>query len=753
MTDETHVPDVEMGQDPGNEPSDVLSGEDAGAEAMRQSPDEASPGAGDSAGGNDQADDQNKDQGNDNDANANMSDEGNGNKEGDNDIDWPKDNEQVTGDAGEFNEDPGSDSMLNSKSDSSVPSLRTSVEKDSAQGEKQSEQGQDDESQDQENEQENEEKDAVTKENEDEDEDEDQDKDQEPEEPEEEKNDSKDDQEEQQEQQEQAQGDDNDKNQETEVKREESAAQSPPVNGESKNAPGKEANGAGEGDGDVVMAEKHEHHEPLPPHVQQTHEIVIPSYAMWFNMNKIHSIEERSLPEFFNSRNKSKTPQVYKRYRDFMVNVYRLNPSEYLTLTACRRNLAGDVCAIMRIHSFLEKWGLINYMVDPEQRPAGVAPPFTGHWRPTMDTPRGLFPFQFYKGLNDPAHLPKTEEGATAATGDASTTTGTSGDQDTNESSQPPQDQDTNVNVKRESNDDGWTDQEVLKLLEGIEKTPNDWSAIAEYVGSDKTREQCIHRFLTLSIEDRYIENGATTGSKRKRDDLGPLKYDLSNIPLSQAENPVMSVVSFLAGLVDPEVVAAAAGRSVEEIRRRQADKIAEGESKESKEGKEGEGSDAVKQEPSEPNLQAVSEVALGAMAARSQVLSTNTERLMYSQFTKLVQLQLQKIDTKLSKFAKLERNLEIERRELEKDREDLFLSRLSLHRKVRMVDGILSRAMDSAQAGDLQKSKAEVEEAARISREATTRLNVSGPSEPDVADDMKPLSQEIPQTYKFWSA
>ena len=32
--------------------------------------------------------------------------------------------------------------------------------------------------------------------------------------------------------------------------------------------------------------------------------------------------------------------------------------------TACRRNLAGDVCAIMRVHAFLEQWGLINYQVN-----------------------------------------------------------------------------------------------------------------------------------------------------------------------------------------------------------------------------------------------------------------------------------------------------------------------------------------------------------------------------------------------------
>ena len=40
--------------------------------------------------------------------------------------------------------------------------------------------------------------------------------------------------------------------------------------------------------------------------------------------------------------------------------------NEFTTFsTACRRNLAGDVCAIMRVHAFLEQWGLINYQVLP----------------------------------------------------------------------------------------------------------------------------------------------------------------------------------------------------------------------------------------------------------------------------------------------------------------------------------------------------------------------------------------------------
>lgn len=104
--------------------------------------------------------------------------------------------------------------------------------------------------------------------------------------------------------------------------------------------------------------------------ISQTHSIVLPSYSTWFDMHKVNNIERKALPEFFNNRNRSKTPAIYKDYRDFMINTYRLNPIEYLTVTACRRNLAGDVCAIMRVHAFLEQWGLINYQVRFERSKA-----------------------------------------------------------------------------------------------------------------------------------------------------------------------------------------------------------------------------------------------------------------------------------------------------------------------------------------------------------------------------------------------
>ncbi|NXX82194.1 SMRC1 protein, partial [Urocolius indicus] len=125
---------------------------------------------------------------------------------------------------------------------------------------------------------------------------------------------------------------------------------------------------------------------------EQTNHIIIPSYASWFDYNCIHVIERRALPEFFNGKNKSKTPEIYLAYRNFMIDTYRLNPQEYLTSTACRRNLTGDVCAVMRVHAFLEQWGLINYQVDPESRPMAMGPPPTPHFNVLADTPSGLMP-------------------------------------------------------------------------------------------------------------------------------------------------------------------------------------------------------------------------------------------------------------------------------------------------------------------------------------------------------------------------
>uniref|UniRef100_A0A8C7QC04 SWI/SNF related BAF chromatin remodeling complex subunit C1 n=1 Tax=Oncorhynchus mykiss TaxID=8022 RepID=A0A8C7QC04_ONCMY len=284
---------------------------------------------------------------------------------------------------------------------------------------------------------------------------------------------------------------------------------------------------------------------------EQTHHIIIPSYAAWFDYNCIHEIERRALPEFFNGKNKSKSPEIYLAYRNFMIDTYRLNPQEYLTSTSCRRNLTGDVCAVMRVHAFLEQWGLVNYQVDAESRPLPMGPPPTPHFNVLADTPSGLTPMH---------HRPPQGVGARGRVFKPKPIP--SGQQMINfpeKGKDKPSDMQNfglrndlyskkNPKSKGTSGGREWTEQETLLLLEALEMYKDDWNKVSEHVGS-RTQDECILHFLRLPIEDPYLENSESS--------LGPLAYQ--PVPFSQSGNPVMSTVAFLASVVDPRVASAAA--------------------------------------------------------------------------------------------------------------------------------------------------------------------------------------------------
>jgi SWI/SNF related-matrix-associated actin-dependent regulator of chromatin subfamily C len=59
-------------------------------------------------------------------------------------------------------------------------------------------------------------------------------------------------------------------------------------------------------------------------------------------------------------------------YRNFIIKLYRESPNSYLSSTECRKKLPGDICSVIRLHGFLEHWGLINFHVEPTLRPAKV---------------------------------------------------------------------------------------------------------------------------------------------------------------------------------------------------------------------------------------------------------------------------------------------------------------------------------------------------------------------------------------------
>lgn len=258
--------------------------------------------------------------------------------------------------------------------------------------------------------------------------------------------------------------------------------------------------------------------------------------------------------------------------------LFRLNPTEYLTSTACRRNLAGDVCAIMRVHAFLEQWGLINYQIDAELRPTPMGPPPTSHFHILSDTPSGL------QSLNPQ----KTQQPSAAkALLDLDKPKINKDGKEVSIEGDKPALLPGGINIKTEVFENGnntgqqfglkldqyakkpaamknrtaasmtreWTDQETLLLLEGLEMHKDDWNKVCEHVGT-RTQDECILHFLRLPIEDPYLEDDGGF--------LGPL--GCQPIPFSKSGNPIMSTVAFLASVVDPRVAAAAAKAAMEEF-------------------------------------------------------------------------------------------------------------------------------------------------------------------------------------------
>lgn len=250
-----------------------------------------------------------------------------------------------------------------------------------------------------------------------------------------------------------------------------------------------------------------------------------------------------------------------------------------------------------------------------------------------------------------------------------------------------------------------WSNSELLLLLEGLENFDDNWQQIAHHVGS-RTPEECVMRFLQLEIEDKYLED---------TDNGAALRSTISDRePVSQLENPVLSVIAYLAQLAEPAVAAAAAGRTVSEVQRilqKQIENGTQGKNieseKEKEKPKESEGTKAedsmeidnqdttmVRGSRSEDGPPAsASTVALATSAARAAVLASHEEREMTRLVSAAVNVTLQKFDLKLAQFTELEQIVEVERRDLENGRQQLLADRIALKRRIKEVQDLFKKA------------------------------------------------------------
>lgn len=245
-----------------------------------------------------------------------------------------------------------------------------------------------------------------------------------------------------------------------------------------------------------------------------------------------------------------------------------------------------------------------------------------------------------------------------------------------------------------------WSDAELLRLLEGLERFDEDWGEIAEHVGT-RTREECVLQFLQLDIDDKYLEPenfNAPIGIQMLGSQGGQL-------PFSQADNPVMSVVGFLASLADPASAAAAAGKSAQELRQNLRGRLetsgASGDSPASGKGKEKEGESmeldiqqtTTTTTTTKTTTTALASIPLATVGARAGGLASHEEREMTRLVSAAVNITLQKTELKMKYFEEMESILQAERRELERQRQQLFLDRLAFKKRVRKVEEVLKNA------------------------------------------------------------
>lgn len=251
---------------------------------------------------------------------------------------------------------------------------------------------------------------------------------------------------------------------------------------------------------------------------------------------------------------------------------------------------------------------------------------------------------------------------------------------------------------------DNWSDQEVLLLLEGVEMYDDDWSKIEEHVGT-RSAQQCIRKFLELPIEDPYLN---TEGS------MGPLRF--GRVPFEQADNPVMSVVAFLAGVVGPGVAAEAAktalheltdnNTTVDETDKDKTEATTTEDDRMEEDAKEGteaanisapEGESQTtshKPKTTLPHSKIVraANLALKSSAKAARALADAEDNQIRTSLAQLIKLTLTKLELKMSQFEELEDILEEERKSLESARLSLVNERVGLKKMLDAVRAEITR-------------------------------------------------------------
>ncbi|KAL0833521.1 hypothetical protein Bca101_085410 [Brassica carinata] len=301
---------------------------------------------------------------------------------------------------------------------------------------------------------------------------------------------------------------------------------------------------------------------------------VVPNHCGWYSWGKIHPLEERSLPSFFNGKLEGRSSDVYIEIRDWIMRKFHSDPNTQLEGKDLTELEVGDVEAKQEVMEFLDYWGLINFhpFPPPDASSSGGERDGVGDKESLLNslyrfqadeassmaaafvqkprlaaqatTPSGLFPDPMAAAADDwlKQEGPAVEYHCNSCSADCSLKRYHCPKQadfdlcmECFDSGKFSSDMSSSDFILLEpAKDPGvgsgkWTDQETLLLLEGLEIFKENWSEIAEHVAT-KTKAQCMLHFLQMPIEDAFLD---------QIDHKDPSSKDTTDIAVSKDEKPV----------------------------------------------------------------------------------------------------------------------------------------------------------------------------------------------------------------------
>ncbi|KAJ3001688.1 hypothetical protein HKX48_002763, partial [Thoreauomyces humboldtii] len=292
--------------------------------------------------------------------------------------------------------------------------------------------------------------------------------------------------------------------------------------------------------------------------------------------------------------------------------------------------------------------------------------------------------------------------------------------------------------------EDEWSEQETLLLLEGIELFEEDWSKVSDHVGT-RTRDQCILKFLQLPIEDPYLGvKGSELGPLQyQRIPFSAADNPVLSLTafLASVVHPKVAAAAANAAVEEVRGKPAAApvaaetssavpvvveeGKSEERAASPNATAPMETDEPAKTEATEAMEVDAIEVQPiptldgtdaapttgkqeaasrsesapttaatptttttittttTNATLQAAAATALASAGAKAAILGHHATSELHAHTLVLIQTQMRKVQAKLTHFAALEHLLDAERRQLESDKQQLYLDRLAFRKSV----------------------------------------------------------------------